>query len=680
MNALGQETSLYLRQHAENPVDWLPWGERAFEVARERNVPVLLSVGYSSCHWCHVMAHESFEHADTAALMNELFVNVKVDREERPDVDALYMQATLALSGSGGWPMTVFLTPDAEPFYAGTYFPPTGRGGLPGFPEVLRAISDAYRARREDVVAQAAKVTERLAAASRRVADEADLSPAILDEAVVGLARVFDPREGGFGGAPKFPPSVTLDFLLRRLLAGDGDRHVAQIVDVTMAKMAGGGIYDQLGGGFHRYSVDSVWLVPHFEKMLYDNALLASDYARAHALAGVPEARRIAEETLDYLLREMRTADGGFAAAQDADSPEGEGAFFTWTPGGLAEVLDALEVRAVRARYGVTPEGNFEGGGSILRVVAPIDAVSEEVGQDAVALLESARKKLYRERRSRPAPVRDDKVIASWNGLAIAALADASVLLDRPDYREAARETAEFVLGSLIVDGRLRRSFADGSAHHLGQLDDHANLSHGLLALYAATFEPRWLAAARALAERMIELFQDAGGGGFFYAGSDAPGLVGRTRDLEDNPAPGGNSQAAWVLLRIAALTGSAEHREIAARALRLVRNEMATVPQAFGTALTGLDFLLGDVREIAIVGPPDDSRRDELVAAARSAAGPRSVLAVGAPDDGEAVAAAPLLATRPMLDGAPTAYVCSGFACREPVTTPEALRQQLGG
>jgi uncharacterized protein len=677
VNRLAQESSLYLRQHAENPVDWQPWGDDAFGRARAEDRPVLLSVGYSSCHWCHVMAHESFEDPETAAVMNELFVNVKVDREERPDVDALYMQATLALAGQGGWPMTVFLTPDGRPFYAGTYFPRTARGGLPAFKDLCRAIANAYSSRRDDVESQAAEVARRLAAASERRPADDPLDRQTLDDAVVGLARAFDPVEGGFGGAPKFPPSLALEFLLRRLARRPDDHHARQIVDLTLGKMAAGGIYDQVGGGFHRYSVDGQWLVPHFEKMLYDNALLARDYALSARATGNPDHARVAQETLDYLLREMRLAGGGFAAAQDADSPGGEGAFFVWTPQGIASVLPEDQARAVTLRYGVTPEGNFEGR-TILRVAAPIDAVSRELGEDARPLLAAARAALYQARAARPAPARDDKVIAAWNGLAIAALADAGVILGRGDYVDAAAATAAFVLDALVVDCRLRRAYMGGGAHQLGQLDDHADLCHGLLCLYEATFHPRWLAAARELAGRMVELFADPDGGGFFYSGADAEALVARTRDLEDHPTPAGNSQAAHVLLRLAGLTGDAELEERASGALRIVRGEMARFPQAFGTALIALDDLLADRREIAVVGPPDDPRTAELVRAARAGAAPADALAAGDPDDPAAAEAAPLLRDRPLVDGAPAAYVCVGFACRAPLTAPEELTSTL--
>ncbi len=470
MNRLAGESSLYLRQHGDNPVDWYPWGPEALERARAEDRPVLLSIGYSSCHWCHVMAHESFEDPETAAVMNDLFVNVKVDREERPDVDALYMQATLSLAGQGGWPMTVFLTPDGRPFYAGTYFPRSARGGLPAFSDLCRAIAGAYRNRRDDVEGQAAEVARRLSAAAARAPYAEELGAQVVDDAVVGLARIFDPVEGGFGGAPKFPPSLALEFLLRRLWRRPDDLHAREMVERTLDAMAGGGIHDQIGGGFHRYSVDGHWLVPHFEKMLYDNALLARDYVLAHRLLGGEGHRRIAQATLDYLLREMRRDDGGFAAAQDADSPGGEGAFFVWTPDELARLLTPAQARAVTGRFGVSAEGNFEGA-SILHVAMPMEAVSREVGEDAAPLLDAAREVLYAARALRPAPARDDKVVTAWNGLAIAAFAEAGVILDRDDYIEAAAAAAAFLLDALVVEGRLRRVHADGAAAHVAAED-----------------------------------------------------------------------------------------------------------------------------------------------------------------------------------------------------------------
>jgi uncharacterized protein YyaL (SSP411 family) len=677
VNRLAGETSPYLRQHADNPVDWHPWGDEAFDLARAEDRPVLLSIGYSACHWCHVMAHESFEDETIAGVMNDLFVNVKVDREERPDVDALYMQATLALTGGGGWPMTVFLTPDGRPFYAGTYFPPVSRGGMPGFTELLRAVASAYRDRRDDIEASAQEVGRRLEGMARRRPSPELITSRLVDEAEANLERAFDPDQGGFGGAPKFPPTLALEFLLRRLWRRPDDQRARVMAELTLRRMAEGGIHDQLAGGFHRYSVDEIWLVPHFEKMLYDNALLARDYTLAHRTLGGDSHRAVAEATLDYLLREMRAPEGGFASAQDADSPGGEGAFFVWRPEDLAALLEPAEAAAVTVRYGVRPAGNFEGA-TILRVAAPMEEVERAVGPDAERLLASARGKLLAARAERPAPARDDKVLTGWNGLAIAALADAGADFDRPDYLAAARETAAFLLQRMVVGGRLRRVWMEGEARHLGCLDDYADLCHGLLVLYEATFEPGWLEAARQLAADMVRLFGDPEGGGFFYAGSDAEALVARTRDLEDHPTPSGNSQAAWVLLRLAHLGADPELETIALDALRLVRDEVARFPQAFGTALVALDFHTAGPREVAIVGSPDDAATAALVAIARVHAGPDAVMAVGDPGDPRAAAAAPLLAHRPAVNGAPAAYVCERFVCAAPVTDPEALAAQL--
>jgi uncharacterized protein YyaL (SSP411 family) len=678
VNRLANEASLYLRQHAGNPVDWYPWGDEAFARARAEDRPVLLSVGYSSCHWCHVMAHESFEDPATAAVMNEGFVCVKVDREERPDVDALYMQATMALTGQGGWPMTVFMTPDGVPFHAGTYFPPVRRGGMPGFAQLCRSVAEVYRDNRGDVVSQAEEVAAHLRRAARRAASPRELGPALVDDALVGLARAYDPAHGGFGGAPKFPPSVALEFLLRRAERDPSGVHAREMAEVTLARMAEGGVHDQVGGGFHRYSVDAVWLVPHFEKMLYDNALLARAYTLAHRVTGGEAWRAVAESTLGWMLGEMRVEGGAFAAAQDADSPGGEGAFFVWTPAELEAVLTPQEALAVTVRHGVTPEGNFEGR-TILHVAAPLDAVAARLGEDPRPLLASARRKLYAARSARPAPARDDKVLAAWNGLAVAALADAGVAFGRPDLLDAARATAGFILERMVVDGRLHRTWQAGAARHLGQLDDHADVAHGLLQLYAATFEPRWLTAARALAARMEELFADPDGGGFFATPADGEALLVRTRDLEDHPTPSGNSQAAWVLLRIAALTGDTAAEARAEAALRLVRDELVRFPHAFGAALVAVDHLVGDRREVAVVGDPADPATRALLEVAR-AAGPGTTLACGDPHDPEAAAAAPLLAGRPPVDGRPAAYVCRAMTCRAPVTDPDALRAELAG
>ena len=679
MNRLATEQSLYLRQHAGNPVDWYPWGDEALARAAAEDRPVLLSIGYSSCHWCHVMAHESFENPEIAALMNELFVCIKVDREERPDVDALYMQATLGLTGSGGWPMTVFLTSDGKPFFAGIYFPPEARLGMPGFPELLRHVANAYRSRRDDVEHTARRIGDRLAAAAQRSPGN-PLERRAVDDAVTGLAMAFEPMQGGFGGAPKFPPHLALEFLVRRVWDRPDDLNARQMVEVTLQRMADGGIHDQVGGGFHRYSVDAIWLVPHFEKMLYDNALLARVYALAHRVTGEQRWREVAERTLDYLLREMRAPDGGFAAAQDADSPGGEGAFFVWTVDQIREVLSHDEAQAIVLRYGMRPEGNFEGA-NILSVAAPFELVAQRVGPDAGLLVAAALGKLYAARSGRAAPARDDKVVTSWNGLAIAAFADAGVALGRDDYLDVARRTAAFVLDNLVVDGRLRRVWAGGGPRHLGCLDDHADLIHGLLCLYGATFEQRWLTAARELADRMVTLFADPDGNGFFYSGSDGEPLIARTRDVEDHPTPGGNSQAALVLLRLGALTGDAALAQLAETAIRLVGDELARYPQAFGTALIALDFATAPGRtEVAIAGPLDAPETRALIDAARAGAGPSTVIAAGDPADAAAAEAAPLLRDRPLAAGRPAAYVCRNFTCDAPVGTPEELIAALSG
>ncbi len=674
MNRLQEEASLYLRQHADNPVDWWPWGEDALAEAARRDVPILLSVGYSSCHWCHVMAHESFEDAAVAEVMNANFVNVKVDREERPDVDDLYMQATVAMTGHGGWPMTVFLTPTGEPFYAGTYFPPTSRQGLPAFRDLLEGISEAWGDRRDELLEQGASLARGLASAGAATGGAIDDD--VIDSALVGMARAFDPDQGGFGRAPKFPPSAALEYLLRRSWAEPGNGHAHAMAELTLVRMAEGGIHDQVGGGFHRYSVDGVWLVPHFEKMLYDNAQLATAYAMAADVLDNPGLGATAQRTLDYLLREMRTPEGGFAAAQDADSPGGEGAFFTWTPDQLSEVLEPDEVTAVRARFGVTEEGNFEGA-TILSVRAPMSDVALALDGDPLEALGSALTKLYSARATRPAPDRDDKMIASWNGLAIAALAEGGRRLSRPDYLVAAAEAADAVLDGMVVDGRLMRTFSGGRARHLGQLDDHADLCHGLLTLYEATFEPRWVSAAAGIAEQMITLFADEAGAGFWSAGSDGPQLVARMRSLDDQPAPGGNSQAARVLARLSALTGDDGMRRRAEDALGLAAEHIERAPHAFGVALTALSILRAEPREIAIIGDPADPRTAEMIATARREAGPWATIAACAPGDG-AAQAIPLLADRTPVGDSPTAWVCRRFTCRAPVTSPAELATAL--
>jgi uncharacterized protein YyaL (SSP411 family) len=633
MNRLANETSPYLLQHAENPVDWYPWSEEALERARADDKPILLSIGYSACHWCHVMAHESFEDEETAALMNELFVNVKVDREERPDLDSVYMDAVVALTGRGGWPMTVFLLPDGQPFLGGTYFPPEPRHGMPSFPQVLRAVADAYRDRRGDVASQAQALVDALRQSVAVPASTEPLTESLLTEAVHGLRRQFDPEWGGFGGAPRFPPASTLEFLLRyHVRHGNGD--ALAMVTKTLDGMAAGGMYDLLGGGFHRYSVDERWLVPHFEKMLYDNALLAPAYLHAWLVTADDRYRRVCEETLDYLLRELRLPEGGFASAQDADTAGVEGLTFTWT-----------------AEEGVPPDvlEPFEHGRSIIR------------GE----LDEEARRRLFELREQRPKPLRDDKAIAAWNGLAIAALAEAGRRLDRSDYVDAARACADFVLTSLGSEsGRLYRSWRAGKAQNNGYLEDYADVAHGLYELHLATGELWWLREADRLARLAVELFADEECGGFYLAPSDAEQLVARKKELDDHPTPSGNSMLAFVLVRLGRIWGDDGLERRAAGVLRLVRDAVPRAPGAFGHALCALDLYLSPPRELAIIGTPDD----EVARAALQRFDPNAVAAFGPADD------VPLLAGKGPVDGRPAVYVCERFACRAPVTEPAGL------
>ena len=621
MNRLGQETSPYLLQHADNPVDWFPWGEEAFALARSEDRPVLLSIGYSACHWCHVMAHESFESPVTAALMNERFVNVKVDREERPDVDAVYMDAVVALTGQGGWPMTVFLTPDAEPFFGGTYYPPEPRHSLPSFRQVLLAVSEAWRERRDDVATQSRALVEALARSGLTEPSGEPLGPSLLNEAVEGLRRSYDPEWGGFGYAPKFPPASAIEFLLRR---GELD-----LATGTLDAMARGGMYDLLGGGFHRYSVDRRWLVPHFEKMLYDNALLAAAYLHGWVVTGEPRYREVAEETLDYMLRELSLEGGGLASAQDADTDGVEGLTFTWTAeeGAPAELLEP-----------------FEHGRSILR---------GELDPEMKA-------RLFALREQRPKPFRDDKAIASWNGLALAALAEAGRRLERRDWLDAAVSLAEFLLGPLSTpEDRLHRTWRAGRAKGTGYLDDYADVAHGLLELHVATGELRWLEEARRLALLAVELFGDDERAGFFLTPVDGERLVARQKSFDDNPTPSGNSMLANVLLRLGRLYGDDELERQAVSVLRLVAGPVTRVPSAFGWALCAFDLHFSPPRELAVIGPPDSPVARRFL----DAWDPNAVVAVG-PAEG-----VPLLEGKGLVDGKPAVYVCEHFACRAPVT-----------
>jgi hypothetical protein len=633
MNRLAGATSPYLLQHADNPVEWHEWGDDAFERARAEDKPLLVSVGYSSCHWCHVMAHESFEDAGTAALMNDLFVNVKVDREERPDVDAVTMEATVGMTGSGGWPTTVFMTPDGKPFYAGTYYPPEPRHGIPGFRDLLHAVSQTWRERRGDIEAQAERIDSAIRSVVAGPASSEPLARDLLEEAVRAIGQTFEPAFGGFGHAPKFPPASTIELLLRH-----GDDVSLAMAAATLDSMAAGGMYDVVGGGFHRYSVDDRWLIPHFEKMLYDNAVLVSAYLHAWVVTGAPRYRRVVEETVEYVLRELAVEGGGLASAQDADTDGVEGLTYTWTPaeaeeaGIQADLLEPFE----HGRYVVRGELDPELQARVLEL-----------------------------RARRPQPFRDDKALASWNGLALAALAEAAYRLEREDWLAAARELGELLLGPLSgPDGRLFRSIRDGRTSGPGYLDDYANVAFGLMELHVATGEVRWLLEARRLALLAVELFGDADGGGFFLSPPDGDARVARTKDLQDTPIPSGNAMLAWVLLRLGRIWGDDDLERQAVSVFRLVEPALRRAPGAFAWALCGLDLYLSPPREIAIAGDAGSP----VARAALAPFQPGTVVAVGPSED------VPLLAGKDFVDGKPAVYVCERFACRAPVTDAAAL------
>jgi uncharacterized protein len=678
MNRLAGETSPYLLQHADNPVDWHPWGAEALERAREQDKPILLSIGYAACHWCHVMERESFEDQGTAALMNEHFVSIKVDREERPDIDAIYMDAVQAMTGHGGWPLTAFLTPDGKPFYAGTYFPNEDRHGLPSFRKVLAAIADTWKNRRAEVEEQGGRIVEAIGGAAGLAGSKEALTEEVSAQAAKGLRAAFDASWGGFGGAPKFPQPMTLEFLLRRHLRGDPD--ALDMVSMTLDRMAAGGMYDQVGGGFHRYSTDERWHVPHFEKMLYDNALLLRLYTHAWLVKREDRYRRVVLETAEYLLREMQHPQGGFFSSQDADSDGVEGRFFVWS----WDELVAIAGEAVATAMGATPQGNWEGT-NVLWFPVPVIAVAQELELDPAELardVEAARTELFaiRERRHRPAT--DDKVLAAWNGLAITALAEAGRVLGKPEYVEAAVRAAEFVLANLrSADGRMLRSWRESRPGRPGYADDYALMAEAFLALYETTFELRWFIEARRLADELIRLFHDPDRGGFFQTGADAEALVLRPKELYDNAVPSGNSAAADVLQRLAHLTGEPDYERAGVSALRLVRDAMAGAPIGFGHALSALDLYLDRVREVAIVGDPASAQTRALAEEVTTRRFlPNHVLAVADVDDEGSREELALLLERPKVEGRPTAYVCERFVCKLPVTDPEALAQQLMG
>src|SRR3954452_19749578 len=650
-NRLAGETSPYLLQHKDNPVDWYPWGDEALARAREEDKPILLSIGYSACHWCHVMERESFEDEAIAAVMNERFVPVKLDREERPDLDAIYMEACQAMTGQGGWPLNVFLTPDHVPFYAGTYFPPDDMHGMPSWRRVLDAVSDAWTNRREEIRAGSERIAQRLQGGALLAPDDDPIDAAGLDHAVTALTHLYDEHYGGFGGAPKFPPASTIELLLRR-----GE---LRMTTHTLGAMAAGGMYDQVGGGFARYSVDERWLVPHFEKMLYDNGLLARAYLHGWQVTGEDLFRRVCTETLDWALREMRGDEGGFMSALDADSEGEEGLFYVWMIDELRSVLGD-DADAAIAYFGASEAGNFEGRNILIR------------GAHEPERLAEIRERLYEERAKRVWPGIDDKRLASWNALMISALADAGALLERDDYLDAARACATFVLGSMRGDdGRLLRTWKDGEAKLNGYLEDHAYAVEALLSLYEASFEPRWFAAARELADFTIAHFADAERGGFFKTADYHERLVARRKDLEDNPIPAGNSSAAYGLLRLALLSGEYGYEQRALGVFRLLHEIAPQHPHAFAHLLQAIDFHLAPVKEVALVG--DEVGPLERVVRGRFR--PHLVLAGGDSGDG----AVPLLEGRTPVADRAAAYVCERFACKRPVTEPQELEALLG-
>jgi hypothetical protein len=665
-NRLAAETSPYLLQHANNPVDWYPWGPDALARAKLTDRPIFLSIGYAACHWCHVMERESFEDEATAAFLNEHFVPIKVDREERPDLDQVYMASVQAMTGGGGWPMSVFLTPDGKPFYGGTYFPDEPRHGMPSFRLVLEGVRRAFAEQRAEVEQAGVRLVTGLTEQARPQPAGPAPTTQLLDAATAAIEQSFDARNGGWGQAPKFPQPMTIEYLLRRHIA-TGDARPLAVARRSLDAMADGGIRDQLGGGFHRYATDAIWLVPHFEQMLYDNGQLARVYLHAWQVSGDDRYREVAEGTLDYLRRELRTEDGALAASQDADTNGVEGATFTWT---AAEIREALgdDAPAFTAAYGVTDDGNWEGA-SILSRVMPR-------GEDeAEARLARARAVLFERRRARQQPARDDKVLAAWNGLAIGALADAGRLPGGAQHVEAAIRAADTVLAGLrSTDGRLRRSWKDGRATGDGVLEDYAHLADGLIALYEATFDERWFGAAVELAGQILDRFADPAGG-FFDTATDHEQLITRPRDLQDNAIPSGGSMATLILLRLAALTGEGRYRAAAERALGTVTGFLARYPTAFANWLTAADFALAPVVEIAVVGQPGAPDTDRLLAPATAGYRPNQVIAV-APDP--ATSTVPLLGDRFALHGRPTAFVCRNFACRQPVDEPEALAALL--
>jgi uncharacterized protein YyaL (SSP411 family) len=677
-NRLVDETSPYLLQHAYNPVDWHPWGEEALEKSKREDKPILLSIGYSACHWCHVMEAESFENEKIAELMNSNFVNIKVDREERPDLDQIYMNAVQMMTRHGGWPLTVFLTPDLVPFYGGTYFPPEDRHQMPGFPRILLGVSEAYRTRPEEIRQSAWEILSELRRMSIASQSSEVIGAQLLDNAFRGIARSYDPQHGGFGSAPKFPSSMNLEFLLRTFKR-TGEPRALEMVTNSCRRMAEGGMYDQLGGGFHRYSTDARWLVPHFEKMLYDNALLSRLYLHVYQVTGDDFFRKVVEETLDYVAREMRDESGAFYSTQDADSEGVEGKFFVWNKEEIESLLGADDARLFNAFYDVTESGNFEDS-NILNVRRPAKAIAEELGVPEEKLAERVargRRILYDAREKRIKPGRDEKVIAAWNGLMLESFAEAAAVLEREDYREIAESNARFIAEKLTTEGLLMHVYKDGRAKHTGFLDDYAFIISGHITLFETTGTLRWLEEALRLTGKMIEEFWDEDEGGLFYAGKSGEQLIVRQKDYFDNATPSGNSVAAESLLRLSELTGNEDYKRKAVNLLRLLRDTVERYPSGFGYALGAFDFYLSTPKEIVIVSPEGGDALPLTREIWRRYI-PNKVVALTVEGDERASGLLPLLRERHAADGRATAYVCENYACLQPVNTPEELAAQL--
>jgi uncharacterized protein YyaL (SSP411 family) len=675
-NRLANETSPYLLQHKDNPVDWHPWGEEALETARRANRPILVSIGYSACHWCHVMEHESFEDPETAAVMNDLFVNIKVDREERPDLDHIYMTAVQAMTGSGGWPLNVFLTPEGVPFYGGTYFPPDERHGIPSWRKVLAAVNDAFTNRREDVDASAARIAEFLTTANSKLPDPSLLKTAILDTALEGFEESYDDEHGGFGGAPKFPQPSALVALLH-IWKRTGSDEAKSILKHTLDRMAHGGIYDQVGGGFHRYAVEEIWLVPHFEKMLYDNAQLASVYLDAWRAFGDELYQRVGAEILDWTVREMTGPEGQFYATMDADSEGEEGRFYVWTPAQLEAVLGPERAKLAAEYFGVTAEGNFEGSNVLSIPVLPKTFATSRAMMPAALKeqIDDIISELFEARAQRIWPGLDEKAVASWNGMMLKAMANGGRALGRADLLEVAVANAEFLLGTMRQRGRLFRSYKDGQVRTPGFLEDFANVIDGLMALHVATLDPRWLDEAVSMADVMAASFADPAGPGFYDTSMMAERLVARPREIQDGATPSGSSVASDVLLRLAAMTGEAAWAHRAVGYLEALAQPMAEGPVGFGRALAALDFHLSAPMEVALAGQPGTPEMDGMLAEIYAAYRPNLLVGAANEDLGRRI---PFLAQRPMRDGKATAYVCERNACMAPVTDPDSLRNHL--